>query len=299
MAARPPETRNPASNTHVTLVRRSLGSEWGALMAVAYKDWLLYRRYPGRVANIFIWPILFPLGFIFSAQAMSGPDAAGLPAFAAATGTSDYVSFLAIGSTFYMWLNVTLWSVGFSLREEQMRGTLESNWLCPVWRVSIILGGAVTRLLVALVFLALTIVEFWLAFGIQIVQGNPGLLLLVLLLTIPSVYGIGIAFGSLVLRFKEANALVFIIRGIFLVFCGTTYPLSVLPDWMQAVAVWLPLTYTIHAIRALGLPDATLADVTGDLLRLAMFAAVLPLFGVLAFRATERRSRRSGSLGHY
>ena len=39
-----------------------------------------------------------------------------------------------------MWLNLTLWSVGFSLREEQMRGTLESNWLCPVWRISIVLG---------------------------------------------------------------------------------------------------------------------------------------------------------------
>jgi ABC-2 type transport system permease protein len=268
-------------------------------MAIARKDWLIYRRYPGRLLNIVIWPILFPLGFIFSAQAMSGPDGSGLPAFAEVTGTADYVSFLAIGSTFYMWLNVTLWSVGFSLREEQMRGTLESNWLCPVWRISIILGGAITRLAVALVFLAITVIEFWLAFGIQIVQGSPGLLLLVLLLTIPSIYGIGIAFGSLVLRFKEANALVVIVRGTFLVFCGTTYPLSVLPEWMQTVAAWLPLTYAIHAIRALGLPGATLADVAGDLQRLAAFAVVLPLFGVLAFRMTERRSRRSGSLGHY
>jgi ABC-2 type transport system permease protein len=282
-----------------TLVRRSLGSEWTALMAVAYKDWLIYRRYPGRLANIFIWPILFPLGFIFSAQAMSGPDDSGLPAFSAVAGTADYVSFLAIGSTFYMWLNVTLWSVGFSLREEQMRGTLESNWLCPVWRISIVLGGAVTRLAVALVFLAVTVIEFWLVFGIQIVQGSPGLLLLVLLLTIPSIYGIGIAFGSLVLRFKEANALVFIVRGIFLVFCGTSYPLVVLPAWMQTIAAWLPLTYTIQAIRTLGVPGATLTDVAGDLQRLAVFAAVLPLFGVLAFRVTERRSRRSGSLGHF
>jgi ABC-2 type transport system permease protein len=289
-------TDDPTPNT---LVRRSLRSEWAALLAVAHKDWLIYRRYPGRLANIFIWPILFPLGFIFSAQAMSGPDNSSLPAFSAVAGTSDYISFLAIGSTFYMWLNVTLWSVGFSLREEQMRGTLESNWLCPVWRISIILGGAITRLAVALVFLAITVIEFWLAFGIQIVQGSPGPLLLVLLLTIPSVYGIGIAFGSLVLRFKEANALVFIVRGIFLVFCGTTYPMVVLPAWMQTVAAWLPLTYTIQAIRTLGTPGTTVGDITGDLQRLVIFAVVLPLFGVLAFRLTERRSRRSGSLGHY
>jgi ABC-2 type transport system permease protein len=268
-------------------------------MAVAYKEWLVFRRYPGRLANVVIWPILFPLGYIFSARALSGPDGSNVSAFSDVAGTSDYVTFLAIGSTFYMWLNVTLWSVGFSLREEQLRGTLESNWLCPVWRISIMLGGAITRLGTMLVFLVVTAAEFWLAFGVNLVQGQPVLMLLILLLTIPSIYGFGIAFGSLVLRFKEANALVFIVRGIFLVFCGTTYPLAVLPEWMQTVAACLPLTYTIHAIRALGAPDASFETIALDVQWLAAFAVALPLFGVLAFRATERRARRTGSLGHY
>ena len=198
-----------------------------------------------------------------------------------------------------MWLNVTLWSVGFSLREEQLRGTLESNWLCPVWRISIVLGGALTRFATMLLFLIITAIEFWIVFGTNLVQGHPWLMLLVLLLTIPSIYGIGIAFGSLVLRFREANALVFIVRGIFLVFCGTTYPLAVLPAWMQAVSAWLPLTYTIHALRALSQPEATLPDVMPDIQPLVIFALTLPVLGVLVFRATERRSRRTGRLGHY
>ena len=274
-------------------------SELAALLAVCRKDWLIYRRYPGRLANLFIWPILFPLGYIFSARALGGPDGEHLATFSAVAGTADYIAFLAIGSTFYMWLNLTLWSVGFSLREEQMRGTLESNWLCPVWRISILLGSAMTRAVMAVVFLLITAFEFWLFFGIQIVQGQPILMLLVVLLTIPSIYGFGIAFGSLVLRFKEANALVFIVRGVFLVFCGTTYPLVVLPDWMQMISAWLPLTYTIQAFRVLGAPDATFADVALDVQRLAIFAVVLPIVGVLAFRATERRARSTGSLGHY
>jgi ABC-2 type transport system permease protein len=89
------------------------------------------------------------------------------------------------------------------------------------------------------------------------------------------------------------------VRSLFLVFCGTTYPLAVLPEWMQAVAAWLPLTYTIRALRALDGPGATLADVAVDLERLALFGVALPLLGFLAFRSTERRSRQSGSLGHY
>jgi len=282
-----------------TLGRRTIGSEWAALLAVANKEWIIFRRYPARMINLFFWPIMFPLAYIFTARALSGPDGANLATFTATAGTADYVGFLAIGSTFYMWLNVTLWSVGFSLREEQLRGTLESNWLCPVWRISIVLGGAITRLLTMLVFLIITGIEFWLFFGINLVQGHPWLMLLVLLLTIPSIYGFGIAFGSLVLRFKEANALVFIVRGIFLVFCGTTYPLAVLPGWMQAISAWLPLTYTIQAIRVLGEPGATFATVQGEVGVLALFAVGLPVLGVFVFQTTERRSRRTGSLGHY
>ena len=56
------------------LGQRSLASEWAALLAVAYKEWLIFRRYAGRLANMVIWPILFPLGYIFSARALSGPD---------------------------------------------------------------------------------------------------------------------------------------------------------------------------------------------------------------------------------
>jgi len=282
-----------------TLVRRTLGSECAALLAIADKEWKIYRRYPGRLANVFVWPILFPLAYIFTARALSGPDGANVGGFAAVAGTTDYIGFLVIGTTFYMWLNLTLWSVGFSLREEQLRGTLESNWLCPVWRISIVLGGALTRLGTALVFLVMTALELRLFFRVNLVQGHPWLMLLVLLLTIPSIYGFGIGFASMVLRFKEANALVFIVRGIFLVFCGTTYPLTVLPAWMQAISAWLPLTYTIHAFRVLGEPDAGFADVAVDVQRLALFAVTLPILGILAFQSTERRSRRTGSLGQY
>jgi ABC-2 type transport system permease protein len=180
-----------------------------------------------------------------------------------------------------------------------MRGTLESNWLCPVWRISIMLGGSISKLGVALSFLAITALEFRLIFGIRLAGGSLINLLPILLLTIASIYGIGLAFGCLVLRFKEANAMVFLVRGIFMIFCGITAPIAVLPSWMQEVAAWLPLTYTIRAIRAVALNGATLSQIGGELAMLALFAVVLPLGGFVAFRFTERRARRTGSLAQY
>ncbi len=269
-----------------SLARRSPASELRALLAVARKEWIIFRRYPSWVVALLIWPALLPIGFILSARAFSGPGGTALPAFARAAGTADYVSFIVLGTLFWGWLNLTLWDVGLTLRNEQLRGTLETNWLCPVWRISILLGGSLTKLITSLAFLAITVLEFRFLFGVRLVRGNAALVLLILLLTIPTIYGLAIAFASLVLRFKEANAMVFLVRGVFLIFCGMTYPPEVLPGWMQRVAALLPLTYAIRSIRAVVLADATLAALRPDLARLAAFAVALPLAGWGAFYLT-------------
>ena len=279
--------------------QRTFGSELHAVWAIARKEWMIFRRYPSWMLSVFVWPVLFPFGYIFTAKALGGPDGAALETFRGLTGTADYVGFIVIGSVLWMWLNMTLWDVGMYLRNEQMHGTLESNWLCPTWRVSLMLGGALMKLLISLVFLMISMLEFWLIFGVQVALGDAGLALLVLLLVIPTIHGIGIAFASLVLRFKEANAMVFLVRGVFMIFCGITYPIAVLPAWMQGVAAALPLTYAIRDIRAVLLAGATFADVRSDLLVLAAFAIVLPVLGYTIFYLTERRSRRTGDLGQY
>jgi ABC-2 type transport system permease protein len=282
-----------------TLVQRSFGSELRALLAVAGKEWKIFRRYPSWVIAVLVWPSLFPIGYIFSAKALGGPDGAALAIFQRLTGTADYVGFIVLGTVLWMWLNMTLWDVGMYLRGEQMRGTLESNWLCPTWRVSLMMGGALTKLATSLLFMAISLVQFRLIFGVRLLSGNVALALLVLLLTIPVVHGVGIAFASLVLRFKEANAMVFLVRGVFMIFCGITYPVAVLPGWMQNVAAALPLTYAIRDIRAALLANATFADLLPDLQILAAFAVALPILGYTIFALTERRARRTGDLGQY
>jgi len=280
-------------------IQRTLGSELRAVWAIARKEWMIFRRYPSWVLSVFIWPVLFPFGYIFTAKALGGPDGAALDIFRGLTGTDDYVGFIVVGSVLWMWLNMTLWDVGMYLRNEQMHGTLESNWLCPTWRVSLMLGGALMKLLISLMFLSVSLLEFWLIFGVRVAGGDVGLALLVLLLVIPTIHGIGIAFASLVLRFKEANAMVFLVRGVFMIFCGISFPIAVLPAWMQGVAAALPLTYAIRDIRAVVLAGATFADIRSDLLVLAAFALVLPALGYTIFYLTERRSRRTGDLGQY
>lgn len=281
-----------------SLSRSNLGAEVRALGQVIRKEWLIFRRYPSWIVALFIWPALFPAAYILTARALAGPDGAQLAVFAEAAGTTDIVGYIAVGTTIYMWQNVVLWNVGFALREEQLRGTLESNWLSPAWRFSFLLGSGIQQAVVMLFFIAMTALEFGLLFGVRL-GGSPWLAALVLLAAIPSVYGLGFAFASLVITAKEANGFVFLVRGVVMVFCGITFPLSVFPDWMRAVAVWLPQTYAIDAMRAVVLSGASFGEVWPDVRAMLLFGAGWIACGYLLFQWMERRARRTGSIGHY
>lgn len=268
------------------------------MWTVFWREWIIFRRYPSWIIALFIWPVIFPFVYVFSARALAGPDGSGMALFTRATGTTDLVGYIAVGTTVWMWQNVVLWTVGMALRNEQTRGTLESNWLAPTWRFSYLLGAGISQMITMAIFIAVAAVEFGLFFGVRY-QGNPLLVLLIFAAAMPSIYGLGFAFASLVITVKEANAFVFLVRGLIMIFCGITFPISILPGWMQTVANWLPPTYIIHGIREAALNNANLAALWPDIQALLLFGVGWLIIGYSTFMWMERRARQTGAIGEY
>lgn len=278
--------------------RPDLWSDLRALWAIVWREWKIFVRYPSWILALLVWPLIFPMAYLLTARALAGPDGSGLAAFRAATGINDYIGFIAFGTMIWMWQNVVLWNVGYALRNEQMRGTLESNWLTPTWRFSYLLGSSVPQLFSMLTMLAVSGVEYALIFGVRF-DGSLWLTLLVILAAIPSIYGLGFAFASVVITAREANAFVFLVRGFVMVFCGITYPVSLLPAWMQPVSYWLPQTYIIHAVRMAALSTRGWEAIAPDLKALALFGLFWLVAGYTLFNLMERRARQTGAIGQY
>jgi ABC-2 type transport system permease protein len=286
-----------------TFSPRSLGkpgflSDLRAFWAVVRREWTIFRRYPSWIIALLIWPLIFPMLYILTARALSGPDGSGLAVFMKTTGASDFIGYIIVGTTVWMWQNIVLWDVGFSLRNEQMRGTLESNWLSPTWRFSYLLGHTGPQLISMLMFITITALEFGLLFHVRL-NGSVWMILLTMLTAIPSIYGLGFAFASLVITVKEANAFVFLIRGLVMIFCGITFPISLLPGWMQSIALWLPQSYLIHGMRAAAFSNAGIPELLPDLVPLLAFGAFWLIVGYFTFLWMERRARRTGAIGQY
>lgn len=273
-------------------------SVFTAIFAVFKKELRIMLRYPSWFIPMLIWPVIFPFGYLFTAKALSGTGNDSLAAFQTIAGTTDYTTYMLIGTTIWMWINTMLWSFGTSLRVEQMRGTLESNWLCPIPKISLLLGYSMFQLLTSAVYIVVSVIEFKIFYSFEFI-GSPLLALLVIIISIPAVYGIGFIFASLVMWAKEANSMVFLVRGIMTIFCGITYPLAVLPNWMRSVSEIIPLTYSINALRAVISSGATISDIKREIYILIISGSILMLLGILSFIYTQKKVKGSGSLGHY
>ena len=272
-------------------------SLWRAALAVTRRQWINYVRYPSWFISLIIWPVLFPFAYIFTTRALAGPDNIALGTFAELAGTVDYAGFIAIGTTFWMWFNMMLWGFGGALRTEQMRGTMESNYLAPVPKVFLLLGGFLAEAIMGLFMMGISATTLYLVYGVRSL-GSVWHLGLIALISVPSIYGIGTIFASLVLVAKETNAMIFFVRGLMTVFCGVTYPLGMLPGWMQAVSRSLPLTHSISAVRHV-VAGGSITGLVPELRFLAVSGVLLLLAGFIVYLAVNRRLLDSGTVGQY
>ncbi|CAN5579339.1 hypothetical protein BH23CHL10_BH23CHL10_17060 [soil metagenome] len=270
-----------------------------AFGAAARKDWRILRRYPGSFLSFIFWPIALPLAFVFQAQAFAGGREDTAAAFAARTGTNEIAGFLFVGWSAYMWLSLILWGPGTSLRTEQIRGSLEAIFMTPVSRLVILFGPAVSQLVWAAWIFVVVGLALWIGFGVTIGPFEALRAFAVIIVATPALYAIGALFAAVVLRFGDVHALVQGVRGLFTAVCGMSFPIVVLPDWGQTLALALPPTYLIADLRAVLLAGTELGRIIGDLAVLTGMGVVLSLLAAFAFKRTEQHARRGGRLAQY
>jgi ABC-2 type transport system permease protein len=270
-----------------------------AFWAATRKEWRILRRYPGSFLSFIFWPIALPLAFVFQAQAFSGGRADTAAAFAERTGTTEVAGFLFVGWATYMWLSIILWGPGTSLRTEQIRGSLEAIFMTPASRLVVLFGPAVSQLIWAIWIFVVVGVALWLGFGVAIGPVEAVRALGVIVVGVPALYAIGALFAAVVLRFGEVHALVQGVRGLFTAVCGMSFPIVVLPDWAQTLALSLPPTYLIADLRAVLLSGSEIGRIIGDLAVLAGMGVILAIAAVFAFKRTEQHARRGGRLAQY
>lgn len=274
-----------------------LRDELKVAIVVMRKELLLYFRYPVWVIFDALMPLLWVLSMVIYGRALVGsPYSANL---ARLTNTGDYVSFTIVGMIVSSFAYSTLWGMSYALRGEQWSGTLESTFLAPCSRFSILLGKAFSSMLTTTVWVSLQITLVAFVFGLNINILNLPLALLFFTIALPSFLGIGFSLAGIVLDFKEHNAFVNFLSSLLGLLLPISYPLSVLPSVLRYFSYLLPPTYAIEGMRSLLIMNSSLDEMASLIIPLVFFDAFWILVGVTIFIREERKVLKKGTLGYY
>jgi ABC-2 type transport system permease protein len=221
----------------------------------------------------------------------------------AASGGATEAGVMFYGYLLYTFLSNSLWRIGYSVRQDQIQGTMEGLYLTPAPKFANLVARAVPLFILTASGAALALAAVNLIVG-QLPAHNLGLAAVVFACSVTGTFGLGFCFAAYSLVAGDAassagNLLEFSL----LVVCAMFFPFRVLPGAVRLLSGFIPLSYCVDLFRSallgfpMGMPE--LAPIGMELIVVVVYAAVFPLLGYALFRVVERRLRENGRLGQY
>jgi len=241
-------------------------------------------------------PFVFTFLILGMGTAIGGGNASTY--FAVRTGTTNIIIYEILGSAVWMISWVVVEDVGTAIRDEQIKGTLEQNFLAPVSRFTLLVGLSLTDVVI-------TSAIFLLVVGLSVAVVLPSSLVtvipafLTLLLGLIPLFGIGFLFAGFVVRFKEPYMFIQIVNLVFATLTGTYYPVTFLPYWVQLISGVLPQTYVIDDMRRIVIANQSLVSLYGSLFVLLALALAYPVLGYAVFKRIEGKASVTGEFSKY
>jgi ABC-2 type transport system permease protein len=276
----------------------TLRANLSVTLASARMRLMTIARYPGQLLLEVIIPIVFAAMPILLGRATAGADAGAV--FEQNTGTTNFVAYMLIGSSVFTIVSLAFWHIAYWLRWEQETGTLEALYLSPTNRIWVVAGTALYSCARSLATALLAYLLGSVILGVNPVSGQVGIAMLFILVGVVPLYGLTLLFGALVLKVKEANALINLMQWGVSFLMGVFFPISFFPWFLRILALLFPLTWMTNGVRSslLGV-GYFFQEWYFDLAVLWGFMLIAPLVGYWVFKRTETSIRRNEGVGQF
>lgn len=150
-----------------------------------------------------------------------------------------------------------------------------------VWQYFV--STAISQTAVGLVTMVVLFTAAILFFDLSVV-GNYAELAIFLLLSIVTILGIGLALGGWAKNERQVAPLSNIVVFPMLFLSGTFFPRFIMPEWLQTISQFLPLTPVIDGVRLIATEGQGLLDIVPQLGLLAGWLVVIYLIAFRVFR---------------
>lgn len=194
-----------------------------------------------------------------------------------------YVDFLTPGILGMTIMQLGISGVAFSFVAERQRGVIRRIMATPIPRRNYMAAHVLQRLILAVVQVLILLAVAVFAFQVTVV-GGLGSLLLVAVLGAVVFLCLGFAVTGLLATENQAAVVTQVVTLPQLFLSGVFFSRDAVPAFLKPVADLLPLTFLNDALRDIATTGATLADVSGQILGLAVWAVVSFIAAYRLFR---------------
>lgn len=273
-------------------------AELRAMWESNIKQWKIELAYPLSFIRQCISPVIFLLPFLIYGLALMG-GARYSPHLESLIGTGDVVTFIFTGYIIMGFIGTAVWAMGFSIRNEQWFGTMESIYVTPTNRLSIVLGVALHSTVHQGISTFVEFVIIYAVFGLTLNMTGILPAMTIFALMMVALYGFGILISALSLVLKEGWIVSEGLHSVMMILSPVAYPLLVLPEVARQASFVFPTAPGLIGMRMFLLEDYRPEVIGNMFLALLLLDAAWILFGSLIFRLTDVYVRKKGSLEKY
>jgi ABC-2 type transport system permease protein len=277
--------------------RRGFRAEVRAANALAVKQWQVEFAYPLSILWFIIMPFLWFIPSLILGNAVAeGSESAHLAEIA---GTSDWLTFIAVGTAFTGLAISMLWGTGFALRREQNVGTLETLMTTPMRRDTMVWGSTLHNIQHGGLGVMLQLGASVILFGVNLNLWGVMPALGIIALSIIGLQGLVFTIVCIVLLAKQAWMVVEFLSSILFLVAPLTYPIAVLPPILQYVSIASPMTWSVEGFRGFLMGSLTGPALLTTVTALIVLDVIFIILGTALFRRAERYVRSKGALSQF
>src|SRR5512139_620668 len=207
------------------------------------------------------------------------------------------VLYLMIGTLVWRYLSMIFYWITDVIGMERWEGTIEYTLMAPIRRITHMAGQTLWAVIYSMIstgiILAVTVAIF------QIDLSHANLLggLVMLLSGSLSFIGVGVMGSVLPLLFPERGSqMTHVIIAVLLLVSGVYYPVNVLPEFLQKMAVFSPATYVLDGTRKALLEGTPTRELWPYIWPTLLMGVVAIPLGLWVFGQAERYAKRTGKL---
>lgn len=264
-------------------------TEMVAVWGYVQRNYFLTKRY-------FMWEVVWLVYVTINAMAITFIGA-GVEASGGTVDTQFLMTYLLVGALLWNYLSMLFDVLSETVSWERWEGTIEYTFMSPSSRITHLLGMGFYAVVYGILQTVLTLGVCMAFFDLDLANANYWGALLVLAVASVSLVGFGIVAAVLPLLSPEKGQQVsYIVSSVLLLVSGVYYDVSVLPNWMQAIATVSPVTYALEGARAALQEGAGVAELWGSIWVLLVMGVVFVPLGIFVFHLGERYAKKTGKL---